>query len=111
NAAVIARWVATSGWAEFLAIDPVTRSNTSVCLSISPAATTGLDAGAKAGLPRAIAAALDAEGVAFDVAGHRDAPPGLRIWTGATVETSDLEALMPWLDWAWDRVSAAALTT
>jgi phosphoserine aminotransferase len=108
NAAVIAGWVEKSGWAEFLARDPATRSNTSVCLSIREAVTAGLDDKARAALPKAIAAALDAEGVAFDIGGYRDAPPGLRIWTGSTVETSDLEALMPWLDWAYARASAAA---
>jgi phosphoserine aminotransferase len=109
NAAVIAGWVEKSGWARFLARDPATRSNTSVCLSIREAVAAGLDDKARAALPKAIAAALDAEGVAFDIGGYRDAPPGLRIWTGSTIETSDVEALMPWLDWAYARASAAAL--
>jgi phosphoserine aminotransferase len=109
NAAVIAGWVARSGWAEFLAVDPKTRSNTSVCLSIKASVTAGLDDKARAALPKAIASALDAEGVAFDIGGYRDAPPGLRIWAGSTVETADLEALMPWLDWAYAKASAAAL--
>ncbi len=86
NLAAVARWVGRSDWAAFLAPDPAQRSPTSICL--------------RAEHGPAIAKLLDAEGVAFDIANYRDAPPGLRIWGGATVETADLEALLPWLDWA-----------
>ena len=88
NAAVIDRWIARTPWAHHLAKVPAQRSNTSVCLT--------LDGDAKA-----MAKLLDREAVAHDIASYRDAPPGLRIWCGATVETSDVEALMPWLDWAF----------
>ena len=84
NLAAIERWVARTEWVDFLADDAATRSCTSICLKA----------------PKEIAAVLEKEGVAFDIASYRDAPPGLRIWGGATVETSDIEALLPWLDWA-----------
>jgi phosphoserine aminotransferase len=109
NAAVVANWISKSAWAEFLAVDPKTRSNTSVCLAIKASVTAGLDDKARAAMPKAIASALDDEGVAFDIGGYRDAPPGLRIWAGSTVETANLEALMPWLDWAYAKASASAL--
>jgi phosphoserine aminotransferase len=86
NLAAIAAWVERTPWVSFLAEDKATRSCTSVCLSCDK--------------PKEIAALLAAEGVAYDIGAHRDAPPGLRIWAGATVETSDIEALLPWLDWA-----------
>jgi phosphoserine aminotransferase len=101
NAAVIAAWVTRTDWADFLARDPATRSNTSVCLIIVDPAVKGLSADAQAGFAKSIAAMLEAEGVAYDIGAYRDAPPGLRIWCGATVETSDVEALLPWLDWAF----------
>ncbi len=91
NAAVIDRWIAGTPWAAHLAKHPATRSNTSVCFT--------LDGGAD--LPKKMAKLLEAEEVAYDINGYRDAPPGLRIWCGATVETADVEALMPWLDWAY----------
>lgn len=90
NAAVIGRWISARPFAHHLAKDAATRSNTSVCLSLDGAEE----------LPKKMAKLLEKEGVAFDINGYRDAPPGLRIWCGATVETSDAEALMPWLDWA-----------
>jgi phosphoserine aminotransferase len=100
NAAVIHDWVARTEWIENLAADRATRSNTSVCLRLSPAAAERL--GAKAATtPKKMAGLLEAEGVAYDIASYRDAPPGLRIWCGATVEVSDLKALTPWLDWAY----------
>ena len=83
---------------------PATRSNTSVCLSIVDPA---LDADAQATIAKGIVSALDKEGVAFDIGAYRDAPAGLRIWCGATVETADVEALMPWLDWAFHNQKAA----
>ena len=101
NFAVIDRFVAASGWVGHLAVDPATRSNTSVCLSIVDPAVAALDGEAQAAFAKGLAAALEKEGVAYDIGAYRDAPPGLRIWAGATVERSDLEALMPWLDWAF----------
>jgi phosphoserine aminotransferase len=97
NAAVIDRWIAKTSIASHLAKTPETRSNTSVCFSLAG----GED------VPKKIAKLLEQEGVAFDINGYRDAPPGLRIWCGATVETSDVEKLMPWLDWAYARVSSS----
>ena len=104
NLAALASWVEKSGWADFLAEDPATRSNTSVCLKITHPWFVSLDAGAQAAAARKIASLLEEEGVAFDIAFHRSAPPGLRIWCGATVETSDIEALTPWLDWAFAQI-------
>ncbi|MDP6352652.1 MAG: phosphoserine transaminase [Alphaproteobacteria bacterium] len=107
NLAAIAAWVANSDWARFLAHDPATRSCTSVCLRIVDPWFTGLDAGRQAATAKAVAELLDTEGVARDINGYRDAPPGLRIWAGATIEKSDVEALLPWLDWAYATVKAA----
>ena len=90
NLAAVARWVAHREWADFLAEDPATRSCTSICLNA----------------PKQIAALLEREGVAYDIASYRDAPPGLRIWGGATVETTDIETLLPLLDWAHDAAAA-----
>jgi phosphoserine aminotransferase len=90
NAAVVDAWVTRTPWAHHLAAEPGTRSNTSVCLTLD----------GEASAPKAMAKLLEAEGVAFDIGAYRDAPPGLRIWCGGTVDTADLEALMPWLDWA-----------
>jgi phosphoserine aminotransferase len=101
NAAVIAAWVAQSSWADFLARDPATRSNTSVCLKIIEPAVTALPRDAEAAFATSIAGILEAEHAAYDIASHRDAPPGLRIWCGATVEKQSIEALLPWLDWAF----------
>ena len=96
NLQVIERWVERSSWARFLAEDPAIRSNTSVCLRI---ADPGIADQAKAA--SSIASLLEKEGVAFDIGAYRDAPPGLRIWCGATVERADVQELMPWLDWAF----------
>ena len=101
NFAVIDRFVAKSSWLGHLAVDPATRSNTSVCLSIVDPAVVALGADAQAAFAKGLVAALEKEGVAYDIGAYRDAPPGLRIWAGATVESSDLDALMPWLDWAF----------
>ncbi|NBC95054.1 MAG: phosphoserine transaminase [Deinococcus-Thermus bacterium] len=101
NLAAIADWVARTDWVDFLAADPATRSPTSICLKIVDPAVTALDTDAQTAVPKKIAQILEDEGVAFDINGYRDAPPGLRIWGGATVETSDIEALLPWLDWAY----------
>ncbi|GIL01977.1 MAG: phosphoserine aminotransferase [Alphaproteobacteria bacterium] len=108
NFAVIDAFVRQTLWIDFLAREPRTRSNTSVCLTISDPDIAGLPADGQAGFAKGMVAALEREGVAFDIGHYRDAPPGLRIWTGATVQKSDLEALMPWLDWAW-RTQKAAL--
>ncbi|MES0038231.1 phosphoserine transaminase [Mesorhizobium sp. M0046] len=101
NAAVLDRFVGKSSWLGHLAVDPATRSNTSVCLSFTDPDVAALDADGQAAFAKAIVSALDKEGVAYDIGAYRDAPPGLRIWCGATVETSDLEGLLPWLDWAF----------
>ncbi len=101
NAAAIADWVTRTPWVDFLAADPAVRSNTSVCLVIVDPAVSVLDRSGQAAFAKRMASALETEGVAFDIGAYRDAPPGLRIWCGGTVETSDLEALVPWLDWAF----------
>jgi len=101
NAGVIAEWVARTNWVDFLADDPTLRSNTSVCLKFAEPAVSRLNQDAQAAFAKSIAAALEDEGVAYDIAAYRDAPPGLRIWCGCTVEQSDIEALTPWLDWAY----------
>jgi phosphoserine aminotransferase len=107
NLGALAKWTKVCGWADFLAKDEATRSNTSVCIRITDPWFAGLGDDAKADVAKKIASILDKEGVALDIAGYRAAPPGLRIWCGATVETADLEALTPWLDWAWSQVKAA----
>lgn len=104
NLAILADWVARTPWAEFLAADPATRSNTSVCLKVVDPRITAMSDEAQADFAKKLASVLEKEGVALDVGAYRDAPPGLRIWCGATVETSDLDALTPWLDWAFETV-------
>lgn len=106
NLDVLARWVDKTSWVEFLAADPAIRSNTSVCLKVVDPRVTALDEAAQADFAKKLASALEKEAVALDIGGYRDAPPGLRIWCGATVETSDLEALTPWLDWAFESLAA-----
>ena len=107
NAAAVDAWVQRTPWIEHLAADPATRSNTSVCLKFAEGALPGADAEAEAALVKKIASLLEGEGAAYDIAGYRDAPPGLRLWCGATIETDDLEALFPWLDWAFDEARKA----
>jgi phosphoserine aminotransferase len=107
NFAAIDRFVEKSLWLAHLAVAPETRSNTSVCLSIVDPAVAALSTDAQAEFAKAIVQALDKQGVAYDIGHYRDAPPGLRIWAGATVEASDLEKLMPWLDWAFASQKAA----
>ena len=101
NAGVIDAWVTRTPWIAYLARVPETRSNTSVCLKIADPDVLALPPETRDGFPLAMADLLDREGIAKDIASYRDAPPGLRIWTGATVQKSDLEALMPWLDYAF----------
>ena len=100
NLAAVAAWVADTPWVDFLAIDPATRSCTSICLCVTAPWFKALDADGQAKAAKKLASVLEKEGVAFDVASYRDAPPGLRIWGGATVDTADIAALLPWLDWA-----------
>jgi phosphoserine aminotransferase len=97
NAVALDRWVQATGWIEHLAPDPTIRSNTSVCLQFADRS----DAEANKARQKAIARLLETEDAAYDIGGYRDAPPGLRIWCGATVDTADIEALGPWLDYAW----------
>jgi len=94
-------WVKATDWVDFLAEEKAARSNTSVCLKIIDPWFLGLDEDVQAKVPKRLAAILDEEGVALDIGGYRDAPPGLRVWCGATVEPSDVKALLPWLDWAF----------
>src|ERR1700728_581046 len=101
NAKTIADWVARTPWIDFLAADPALRSNTSVCLKVVDPAVSRLSPEAQAAFIKGIAAALEKEGVAYDIDPYRDAPAGLRIWCGSTVERSDVAALTLWLDWAY----------
>ena len=101
NLKAVADWVAKTDWVDFLARVPETRSNTSVCLRIVDPAVTALPEDKQAAVAKKIAALLDKEGIAYDIDSYRDAPSGLRIWCGATVETSDVKALTGWLDWAF----------
>ena len=104
NLHALEKWVAASSWAGFLAEDAAIRSNTSVCIKITDPWFAGLSDDAKADVAKKIASLLEKEGVALDIAGYRAAPPGLRIWCGATVDKADIEALTPWLDWAFAQV-------
>ncbi|MBD2347204.1 phosphoserine transaminase [Anabaena subtropica] len=104
NLAAIAQWVEQSSWADFLAEKPETRSCTSICLKIVDAAFASLSAEDQAKFAKKMAKLLEKQQVAYDIAPYRAAPPGLRIWGGATVETTDIEALLPWLDWAYATV-------
>jgi phosphoserine aminotransferase len=107
NFGVIAQWVSRTAWVDFLASRPEIRSPTSICLKVVDPAVSALGADDQAAFIKRMVKALEGEGVAYDVAGYRDAPPGLRIWGGATVEASDLEALTPWLDWAFAEATRA----
>ena len=98
NAKTLADWVERTSWARHLAKDPKTRSNTSVCLTIS----------GHESVPKRMAKLLEEESVAFDISAHRDSPPGLRIWCGPTVETADIQALLPWLEWAYEATTVSA---
>jgi phosphoserine aminotransferase len=106
NLGVLADWVAKTPWVEFLAASPHIRSNTSVCLKVVDKRITSLSADGQADFAKKLAGLLEKEGVALDAGGYRDAPPGLRIWCGATVEASDIDALTPWLDWAFETLAS-----
>lgn len=107
NTRIVSEWVARTPWIDFLAQDASIRSNTSVCLKVVDPAITALTADRQAAFAKSVASALEKEGVAYDIANYRDAPPGLRIWCGATVEARDVEALTPWLDWAYAQAKDA----
>jgi phosphoserine aminotransferase len=107
NTKAIADWVARTPWIDFLAKDAAIRSNTSVCLKVVDPAVLKLAPDAQAAFVKSLAAALEKEGVAYDIDGYRDAPPGLRVWCGATVEARDVEALTLWLDWAFAKTKDA----
>jgi len=106
NFAAVAAWVAARDWVDFLAEDPATRSTTSICLKIIDPWFRGLPASEQAAIAKALTARVATEGAGFDIGSYRDAPPGLRIWGGGTVEAADIEALLPWLDWAYAEVKA-----
>ncbi|HEV7248978.1 MAG TPA: phosphoserine transaminase [Shinella sp.] len=106
NAQVIFDFVEANGWIANLAKAPETRSNTSVCLTIADKDVAALDADAQAAFAKGLVALLEKQGVAYDIGAYRDAPSGLRIWAGATIDTADLEALMPWLTWAFETQKA-----
>jgi len=106
NAKAIADWVARTDWVDFLAVSADIRSNTSVCLKVVDSAITALSSDEQAAFVKSMVAALEKEGAAYDIDGYRDAPPGLRIWCGATVETADVAQLTHWLDWAFANAKA-----
>lgn len=106
NFAALAAWVEKTPWVDFLAVEPATRSNTSVCLKVVDPRIAALPADAQADFAKKLASLLEKEKAAYDIGGYRDAPPGLRIWCGCTIETADVEALTPWLDWAFASLSA-----
>lgn len=107
NFAVLRDWVEKNDWVDFLAVDPATVSNTSVCLKITAPWFIALDDDEKAKAAKKLASLLDAQDVAYDIGAYRDAPAGLRIWAGSTIEASDLRDLTPWLDWAYDDVRSS----
>lgn len=107
NLAAVTAWVERTPWVDFLAEDPRTRSCTSICLRIVDPWFTGLEADERAQVAKKVTSLLETEDAAYDIAPYREAPPGIRIWGGATVERSDLEALFPWLDWAYAEVKGA----
>lgn len=106
NLAAIATWIEKSDWIDFLSTDPDRRSSTSICLKIVDDWFAGQEESEQRSIIKSMTSLLEKESVAFDIAGYRDAPPGLRIWGGGTVETADIEHLLPWLDWAWQEVKS-----
>tara|TARA_B100000029_G_scaffold65193_1_gene58284 strand:- start:4802 stop:5725 length:924 start_codon:yes stop_codon:yes gene_type:complete len=107
NLLTVTDWVENSNWVSFLADDKKNRSNTSVCLKIIDPWFLNLQNDHQGAIPKQISELLEKEGVAFDINGYRDAPPGLRLWTGATVQNQDLTYLLPWLDWAYEQVKSS----
>jgi len=105
NLAALAAWEAKTPWISFLANDGATRSNTSICFRFADPKVAAMSDDEQSAFEKKLTALLDAEGVAFDIGSYKSAPPGLRIWGGATVETSDIEALIPWLDWAYGEIA------
>jgi phosphoserine aminotransferase len=106
NTKVLADWVAKSSWAAFLAKDAAIRSNTSVCLKVIDPAITALPGEAQAAFSKKLASLVEKEKAGYDIGAYRDAPPGLRVWCGATVEAADIAALTQWLDWAFATAKA-----
>jgi phosphoserine aminotransferase len=106
NAAAVEAWVGRTPWIDYLAVDPATRSTTSVCLRIVDPRVTAMTDEARQALVMRMKALVEGEGAAFDIEAHRNAPAGLRIWCGCTVEVADIEALTPWLDWAFETALA-----
>lgn len=106
NLRAVADWVARTDWIDFLATDPANRSCTAICLKIVAPWFEALDGASRAAAAKELVKMLEAEGVAYDIGSYRDAPPGIRIWGGATVETADIEALLPWVEWAYARLAA-----
>ncbi|MCB1531789.1 MAG: phosphoserine aminotransferase, partial [Alphaproteobacteria bacterium] len=106
NYDAIAAWVDKTAWVDFLAVSEEIASTTSVCLTIADEWFASLPADEQLPFVKVMIKPLDADGVAYDIASYRDAPAGLRIWCGATVETADVEALLPWLDWAYAKAKA-----
>ncbi len=109
NLAVMTRWVSQTEWVDFLASEPSQRSSTSICIKIVAPWFTALGAQEQVAVTKKMTKLLDEEQVAYDIDGYRNAPPGLRVWGGATVEATDLEALLPWLDWAYEAVCPSGL--
>ena len=110
NFTAMDKWVSTSEWIDWLAVDANTRSNTSMCLQITADIFQSLDMDAQQAAVKTMVGWLAEEGVAFDIANYRSAPPGFRVWGGATVDATDIEALTLWLDWAFDRLKSTVLT-
>ena len=106
NLKALAEWVEKTAWVEFLAESADIRSNTSVCIKVVDRRVTSLSVDAQADFAKKLASLLEKEGVALDAGGYRDAPPGLRIWCGATVDASDVDALTPWMDWAFETLAS-----
>jgi len=104
NLDAVTRWLKAAHWIDFLARDPATRSCTSICLQITDPWFTQQAPAERAAAAKKIGSLLDAEAVAYDIGSYKDAPPGLRVWGGATVDVSDVEALLPWIDWAWQQI-------
>jgi phosphoserine aminotransferase len=107
SAAALQAWVDRTPWVDNLVDAPAARSNTSVCLKVTDPDVARLDEAGQRDFVKRMTRLLEKEGVAYDIGAHRDAPPGLRVWCGPTVDTADVEALTPWLDWAFATTRAA----